>query len=220
MSDQTQTLVRGNQANNIADLLRDEIISGQLPAGSNLRQQHVAQRFAVSRIPVRDALRRLAAEGLVRIEPNKGASVTTLSPSDLTEIYEMRIAAETLAIRKAIPHLTNAQLSKAEKLQDTLERAPIEQFGALNTEFHMALYRPCGRPRLLSHITTLGHAADRYLRIGAGSLGHAEQSHIEHRHLLRACSERNEIAAVGCLTQHIELAAKMLIDRFSSPGAA
>ncbi|MEO1250069.1 MAG: GntR family transcriptional regulator [Pseudomonadota bacterium] len=208
-------MTRGDQAAEIAQALRTDIISGRLAAGTALRQEQLASRFDVSRIPVREALNRLAAEGLVQLKPNRGATVAPLSVDDLTEIYEMRIAAETLALRTALPHLTNAQLEIASGLQDELEKAPISQFGALNTQFHMALYRPCARPRLLSHIKTLGHAADRYLRIGAGSLGHAAQSHREHRELLSASAERDEEAALTCLNWHIKRAADMLIDRLS-----
>lgn len=208
-------MTRGDQAREIAETLRSDIISGRLAAGTPLRQEQLASRFAVSRIPVRDALKRLAAEGLVQLKPNRGAAVAPLSVDDLTEVYEMRIAAETLALRTAIPQLTNAQLEIASGLQDDLEKAPISQFGTLNTEFHMALYRPCARPRLLSHITTLGHAADRYLRIGAGSLGHAAQSHREHRELLAACAKRDEGAALTCLHGHIKRAADMLIEHLA-----
>lgn len=208
-------MTRGDQAKEIAESLQADIISGRLPGGTPLRQQQLAARFDVSRIPVRDALRRLAAEGLVLLRPNRGATVAPLSVDDLTEIYEMRIAAETLALKSALPHITNAQLDIATGLQNELENAPISKFGALNTEFHMALYRPCSRPRLLSHITTLGHAADRYLRIGAGSLGHAAQSHREHRQLLATCAERDEEAALTCLSTHISQAADMLIARLS-----
>lgn len=194
---------RGDQAVEIVDALRADIISGALPAGSELRQQQLAARFGVSRMPVREALRCLEAEGLVVLAPNKGATVAPLSIADLREVYEMRIAAETLALRLALPELSNAQIERAAAIQSTMESAPVADFGTLNAGFHTALYQPCSRPRLLSHIGVLSNAADRYLRVTVASLDYAEKSHREHHRLLEACLRRDEADAVSCLTGHI-----------------
>lgn len=201
---------RGDQALEIVQALRNDIISGALPASSVLRQQPLAKRFGVSRMPVREALHHLEAEGLISFTPNKGAVVTSLSVRDLQEIYEMRIAAETLALRLALPELSNAQIDRAADIQDRMEDAPLADFGRLNAAFHRTLYLPCSRPRLLSHIEVLSNAADRYLRITIGNLDYAAKSHSEHRALLQACRQRNEAAAVACLTAHIEDAGKAL----------
>ena len=201
---------RGDQAAEIAAALRRDIVCGALPAERVLRQEHLAERFGVSRMPVRDALRRLADEGFVSLQPNRGAVVAPLGLADLREIYEMRVAAETLALRLALPEISNAQLDRAEAIQDRLEQAPVAEFGALNNEFHKTLYSPCGRPRLLSHIEVLGHAADRYLRITVSSLDYAGKSHREHRALLPACMRRDERKATQILTKHIEEAGEAL----------
>lgn len=205
-----RSLRRGDQAGDIAEALRAEIVSGALPAGSDLRQEHLAERFGVSRMPVRDALRRLADEGFASLQPNKGAVVAPLGPDDLREITEMRVAAETLALRLALPELSNAQIDRAAEIHARLEVAPVAEFGALNNEFHRLLYAPCARPRLLSHIEVLGHAADRYLRITVSSLDYAGKSHREHRALLQACRRRDEAKAIACLTKHIEEAGDAL----------
>lgn len=209
----TRSESRGHQARLVADALRDDIISGRLAGGSVVRQQHLAERFGVSRIPVREALRRLAAEGLVDMAPNKGATVAPLSLADFCEIYEMRAASEVLALRTALPHLTDAQIDIAEGLQEQMEAAPVDQFGTLNAAFHQTLYEPCGRPRLLAHIAMLANAADRYLRVGAGSLGYAGRSHREHRALLAACRNRNAEAAMGILSRHIEEASAFMVQQ-------
>jgi len=203
---------RGLQPLEIARALRDEIISGALPQGSELRQQQLAERFRVSRMPVREALHRLEAEGLILFNPNKSAKVAPLSAADLQEIYEMRIAAETLALRRALPELSNAQIDRAAGIQERLEAAPVSEFGALNDAFHRTLYRPCGMPRLLAHIEVLSSAADRYLRVIVASLDYAPKSHWEHHELLESCRKRDETATLSCLTRHIEEAGQALVE--------
>ena len=202
----------GRQLSRIAAALRHDIVTGVMPPGGKVPQERIAERFAVSRIPVRDALRQLEGEGLVTFIPNRGARVAPLGADDLREICEMRVALETLALRCALPELSNAQLDQAAALQDALESAPVEEFGVLNTAFHEALYAPARRPRLLAQIEMLGRAADRFLRMTVASLDYAQTSHDEHRELLSTCRSRDEAAAVSCLTRHIEVAGDALLD--------
>lgn len=203
---------RGEEAVRIAAILRDEIIRGVHGQGTKLLQDGLAERFCVSRIPVRDALRQLESEGLAVTRPNSGARVAPASVEDLREINEMRVATETLALRTAMPHLSNAQIDRAASVQTELEAAPLRRFGELNNLFHLTLYEPCRRPRLLAHIKTLGYAADRYLQMTVSRLGYAPVSHSEHYELLDACKQRNTSAALDCLTRHIERAGKALGD--------
>ncbi|TQV82303.1 GntR family transcriptional regulator [Denitrobaculum tricleocarpae] len=203
----------GEQATEVLEVLREDIVSGRLQAGSVLRQQLLAERFGVSRMPIREALYRLEAEGFISFTPNKGAMVAPVSAADLQEIYEMRVAAETLALRLALPELTNAQIGRAEDLQEKMESAPVADFGRLNAAFHTTLYQPCARPRLLAHIENLSNAADRYLRMTVSTLDYAKVSHGEHRALLDACWRRDEMAAIESLTRHIEDAGRKLHER-------
>ncbi len=209
-SKQSKTGPRGDQASAIAQALRREIIAGSLEPDRKLGQEQLARRFGVSRMPVREALRLLATDGLVTLDPNKGARVTPIGLADLREIYEMRIAAETLALKIAIPELSNAQIDRAEVLQMELESASFAEFGTLNSRFHRALYEPCGRPRLLAHIDSLSSAADRYLCTAIAQIDYAGQSHREHRALLSFCRQRDEDGALTCLTEHIERGGRTL----------
>ena len=190
--------------------MREAILSGRLQAGAALRQEHIAKRFSASRMPVRDALRSLASEGFVIDTPNKGAVVAPFDAGELLEIYEMRVAAETLALRLAIPELTDTQIAQAEALQAQAEGAPSEEFGKLNKAFHDTLYQPCARPRLLAHIASLNDLADRYLRVTVSRLDYAGRSHREHRALLAACRKRNRARAGEILADHIEQAGAAL----------
>lgn len=211
-------LPRGQQAAEIAEVLRREIIAGTLTQDRDFRQERLADRFGVSRMPVREALRILEASGLVVFAPNKGATLVPLSAADLIDISEMRVAAETLALRRALPELSNAQIERAAAIQAELEGAALSAFGDLNERFHKTLYAPCGRPRLLAHIESLGHAADRYLRLTVASLDYAPTSHGEHHALLEACRKRDEDRAVACLSQHIMAAGEALAAHMAEQG--
>lgn len=210
----------GEQALEILEALRVDIISGELTAGSLLRQQLLAERFGVSRMPIREALYRLEAEGFITFTPNKGAVVAPVSAEDLREIYEMRVAAETLALRLAVPELTNTQIDRAEDLQTEMEKASLTEFGTLNAAFHRILLLPCARPRLLAHIENLENAADRYLRVTVATLDYAGKSHSEHRALLEACRRRDQDAAVNCLRQHIEEGGETLYRHLTQSASA
>lgn len=200
----------------IAEQLRGEIVSGALPPEQALRQEELAERFGVSRMPVREAIKALAALGLVVLEDNRRAKVAPISRADFLEIYDMRVAVETLAITSAIPHLTNLQIESAAALQSKIETAPAEEFGPLNTRFHMTLYAPSARPRLLSLIETLCAAADRYMFMCKADAALHAKSNTEHHELLAACTARNETAAADCLRRHIGDARDIFVQQFES----
>ena len=187
----------------IFDALHGEIVSGLLAPDTPLGQEHLASRFGVSRMPVREAIWQLEALGFVTIEPNRRARVAPASRADFVEIFDMRLVAECLAIRRAIPELSNARLDRAEGIQKQIEGASGERFGALNGAFHMMLYRAAAQPRLLAHVAMLGNAADRYRSMTRAAPSFREKSDREHYELLTACRRRDTEAAVDCLTRHI-----------------
>jgi DNA-binding GntR family transcriptional regulator len=145
----------------IADALRDAIVSGTLAPGAPLRQDAIARHFSVSAIPVREALRQLESEGWVNVEMNKGATVAPLSADEAREIYEIRSALESLALGLAIPHHTPETLARARALCDAAEGEPDRSlYVTRNEAFHMSLYEPSGRPRLIEMIAALHRRGD------------------------------------------------------------
>ena len=200
----------GKQTAILVEKLREEIISGIRHPNSPLRQDKLAEDYAVSRMPVREALRILAAEGLVETIPNKGARVAPVTPSEIREIYEMRIATETLALRFAIPELSNRQIEAAQNVGRDIQANDLQAYGQLNKQFHEILYAPCAMPRLLSHISELSDASDRYLRLTVRELDYAKHSNDEHDQLIEACFERDVDKAVAILTKHIRGAGEAL----------
>src|SRR5437764_15354506 len=100
----------------VADKLREEIIRGTIPEGAQLRQDAIAMQYHVSRIPVREALRQLDAEGLITIVPNRGAIVPALSPTDIEELFTIRALLEPEILKLSIPRLTQSDLAEAEAI--------------------------------------------------------------------------------------------------------
>jgi DNA-binding GntR family transcriptional regulator len=191
------------QVDEIVETLRSEIISGTLEPNETLGQEHLAKRFNVSRMPIREAIQRLQFLGFVSVEQNKRARVAPVSLGDFLDIYDMRIAAETLALRSAIPELTNSLIEKAENYQHKIEEAPVTEFGALNMGLHLTLYGACNRPRLLAHIDALGNAADRYHCMSSIGPEYHAKSNAEHYAILDACKARDATAAHNALEKHI-----------------
>ena len=105
------TTLTSTKADDIAGLLEDEIVSGAIPPGTVLRQEQLSERFDVSRTPVREALRRLAALGLVSFEPNRGVRVRSISPFELREAFLVRAELEALATEVATPKMTPDDLA-------------------------------------------------------------------------------------------------------------
>lgn len=188
----------------IADALRKAIVAGIFQEGQSLRQDEIASKFGVSRIPVREALRQLEAEGLVTLHPHRGATVSTLSAAEVQEICEICIALETTAIELAIPQMTTSNLQKAKAILEATEKEiETSRWVELNWEFHATLYAPANRPRLLAMIKTLHVNIDRYIRLQFADVKYRERSHQEHYQLLQACMQQDTKAAVELLKQHI-----------------
>jgi DNA-binding GntR family transcriptional regulator len=207
-------------ADDIADRLREEILSGRLPGGAVIRQDELAAQYAVSRMPARDALRRLESEALLLIHPTRGAVVAPFDPEAVSEIYALRTLLETEALRLSCPRLTKGDLAEAEAAFARLgaERDPA-RIGALNSRFHLALYTACGNRRLLDLIARQHAAAERYVRRLLTGLDHQAQSQAEHRAILDACKAGDGEAAVAILRRHLEDGGRMLLAAFREGGA-
>jgi len=196
----------------IAGALRSAILQGEYKSGQPLPQDEVAARFGVSKIPMREALLQLRAEGLVTFYPNRGAVVSELSAEEVDEIYAMRIALETLALRRAIPHITKADFVRLEGLITIMddERAALP-WSELNWEFHAALYAPCRMPRLLDEIRALHTNVQRYVVVYLTTTDYHAEAQRQHRVILKACQRGNADAAAEQLAKHLgQAAAKMV----------
>lgn len=201
-----------NTAERIADHLRAAILQGELKSKQPLRQDELAAQLGVSKIPVREALYQLKAEGLVTFIPNRGAAVSELSPAEVDEIYTMRLALETVALRRAIPRLTIAELRQAEDILTVIDQEPnVARWGELNWEYHATLYHPAGLPRLLEWVRTLHVNVARYLVIYLSGMDYQAVSQQEHRAILAACRQGDVEAATAHLEKHLRSASEQLM---------
>jgi len=213
---QTRPLKQADQVAEIVNEIRAKILSGEMGPDTQLKQESIAALHGVSRMPVREALKQLEHLGFVTVNEKRRTFVAPRSIMDLKEIYDMRIAAEVLAIKSALPHLTNAQIDKAASIQAEIERLTPEDFGPLNVRFHTTLYAPASRPRLMAHIQMLGHAADRYSFMQSVEQSFRDKSNDEHHELLEACYQRDEDRAVKCMATHLGDARDTFARMFSS----
>ncbi len=202
---------KGDRTEHLVGMLRNAIICGDLRPGQSLRQEELAKTYHSSRMPVREALRTLSAEGLVQLIPNRGGIVAPIDADELQENVEMREVAERLALRLAMPHLSNACIDEAVAIQDEIDTADIKEFGTLNKTFHEKLYSPCNRPRLIAHIAGLHDIAERYMHYTILQLDYTTTSSTEHRALLDACYRRDINSAEAILSQHILEAGRVLV---------
>lgn len=200
-------------AEQVANVLREAIASGSLKAGTTLRQDELADQFGFSRMPIRDALRQLEAEGIVSIHPTKGAHVAWMDCAEIAEIYAVRELLECEALRLSVPVLPGTKLEEAEQVLDQIDaERNAGRWGALNRAFHLSLYDACGNSRLLDLIEAHHNAADRYVRILLSNLDYRTRSQSEHRDLLAACRRRDEKKAVSALRQHLRVGSDTLVN--------
>lgn len=210
LGDMTE-VVRSNRATPslVADVLREAIVRGVLREGVQLRQDALATEFGVSRIPIREALRKLEAEGLVTMQPNRGAVVAELSGEEVQEIYEIRILLESAILRLALPQMSTELLRRAEKILDTIDaEEDAVRWIDLNREFHLTLYAPANKPRLLQLINTLRANVDRYVNLYISLLDRRSDAQQEHREILKACRRRDQDDAVRALERHLSRVAE------------
>ena len=202
----------GNTPEYIVSALRHAILQGRYEANQPLRQDQIAEELGVSKVPVREALVQLKAEGLVTFLPNRGAVVTELSATEVDEIYTMRIALETKALERAIPNLQSADLIRARGVLEILEGEPDRvQWSELNWEYHATLYQAAGMPRLLNTIEMLHNNVARYLIIYLDRLSAQDLSQQQHWAIFNASREGDIPAANKHLTHHLRQANERLM---------
>ncbi|MEH8017934.1 GntR family transcriptional regulator [Rheinheimera muenzenbergensis] len=192
----------------VVEAIREKILTGAIKAGEPLRQAALAEELKVSRIPVREALLQLEAEGLVEFEAHKGATATKLSAEQVTELFELRALLECELLRLAIPKLTEAELAQSEQLLQQMSTAyqaadTSGSWSELNSRFHMSLYRAANRPLTYEMVQNLNSNSDRYIRVHLMLAGGVKKAEPEHSSLLQLVRQKKADAACKLLKQHI-----------------
>jgi DNA-binding GntR family transcriptional regulator len=202
-------MTRGPQrtiTEHILTQIRDMIMEGTLPPGSRIDQAELTERFAVSLVPVREALARLQSSGLVRIVPHRGVFVEELSAEELVDIYGMREVLEEYAARLAAEHLATGDVAHLEQLlreqELAADAAEFADFLDLNRTFHFVIYRAAQRPHLLQTITQLWDRSQRYRQLQLHAFpNRAQQSLVESQAIVAAC-RRRERDALGMMVRY------------------
>jgi DNA-binding GntR family transcriptional regulator len=199
-----------------ADELRRRILDGEFPEGFQLKQDALAADFGMSRIPLREALVQLESEGLVRILPHRGAQVSGLSHTEISELFELRALLEPRLLRLSAPRLTTADYAALEQINAEY-RAEIRamnpgRWGELNTKLHLTLMARAEQPRTLAIVTALLQNTDRYTRLQLSLTGRGRtRAEKEHVAMVRLCRAGDVAAACKLLTAHIRHAEAMLV---------
>jgi DNA-binding GntR family transcriptional regulator len=208
---------RVSTPHSIAASIRSGIIDGGLLSESPLKQEELAKFFGVSRIPVREALRQLESEGWITFCNNKGASVRALTIEEAREIYEILAALECTALKLALHHHTPESLLQ---IQHFLDRTKAHRGSGReivnNLKFHLTLYAPAKREKLLRMIQDLRQRGNRYLRLKLSVGDEWKKSEAEHRAILNACVAGNHRRALSLLDSHLLGTGKMLVRYFES----
>lgn len=192
-------------ADAITHELRELILAGTIGVGVQLKQEALARRFGVSRLPIREALKRLEVEGLIRHVARQGSVVAAKSIDDLVETLDIRIALESRALRLAIPQLAEADFNAARNVLRRYEASEVpREWAELNLEFHTVLYRACKRPTLMKMIADTVKGIDVHLRVLLSHSVGRKSSIDEHSEILEACEARDIPRAIALLEAHIE----------------
>lgn len=191
--------------------LKDRILSGELPPGSQVKIQEIADDASASAVPVREAIRMLASEGLMELRPRRSPIIAPLELSEIAEITNIRLAVEPFILKLAIPKHTPDTLKKCRDLilRDK-ESASYYEKVVLNQQFHLALLEPAGERRAIRVICDQYQSVTRFaqmlvIRGGSGFRGHI---HHEHKDILDEVRSGDPDRAAQMLTEHIRSAAQ------------
>lgn len=200
-------------AGSVYEALRSEIATAKLEPGAALKQDHIAARFGVSHVPVREALSRLVAGGLATAKLNKGTSVASLSAAQAVELIELRWLLEGRLIELAVPNLSRADIGRAAELLDQLSKAKeVEDVVRLNEAFHTGLYIKADRPLLLQSVDSARLNLGRYLHLPWRSRMNVDRSEVEHKKLLRLCLAGDASGAKALVTAHVVGTGRLILE--------
>ncbi len=203
--------------------LRQEILNNTHPGGTQLRQDVLANAFGVSRIPVREALIQLDAEGLVQLVPHKGAVVTQLSKAEVNDVFDLRKILESRMFRASIPKLSASDFEQLDSIQKrftvAIAEQNLQQWGTLNKELHTALYSRADLPQTAALVANLLQKSDRYTRVQLSSKNATLRAEEQHSDLIRLAKANSVDAACDLLSQHIETVRLDLLELLATPPA-
>ncbi len=193
--------------------LRDRILSGELAGDARLNPAEIAELLGISRMPVREALRQLDAEGLVIMRPNRAALVRRLTAGEVEDLFEIRTALEVLAVRPAVQALTDESLAELVATMERMDRAranPVEWLSR-HDDFHDAVLALGERRRLRQELVRVRLAIRPYLLMYMKVFDTVEMPGLEHASLIDALASRDVARAENDMREHAANAGAGLI---------
>lgn len=190
----------------IANTLKEEILSGKYPPGVRIRQESIAEQFGASRSPVREALRMLEADGLINLAAHTGAWISHLSLTECEEMYQLRERIEPLLLRLSIPHLTSSVIEELQELITQMESTTdVESFLKLDRQFHLLTYSRAETVLVGEMVNRLWNTTQHYRRAYSQMMAATsfKPAHYEHHLLLAAIINHDADDAERILFGHI-----------------
>lgn len=203
--------------------LRQAIIDGTFRPGDRLHQEDLASEFGVSRIPIREALQRLAAEGLVVLRPQRGAVVRELHPAEIQEIHEIRAALEGMLVKIAVDSVGLVDIARMEALLRVMdgmdgESDDMRVWASYNRDFHFTLYNVALRPHFIKLVDEYYRQTTRYIILYVALTATLEASNAQHHLIFDAVRDRDGDRARQVTERHIISAGVDIIDHFRKGG--
>lgn len=210
-----RAIARQSIPESLRDALRERILNGDFKEGDALIQDAIAEEYAVSRMPVREALRQLEAMGLVAMRTHKGAVVTTIPTEEVEELFELRALLECDVLRRSIPRMTDQDIAESrdilQELEASYEQENMGEWGRLNWAFHRRLYLPSQRVQTLAILQGVNLQTERFIRVQLVVTQGLDAAQKEHRELLHLCTLRDADRATAFLNTHILEAGRSLV---------
>ncbi len=197
------------------EALSSLIITQRLKPGERLIEEQLAKEMGISRTPLRDAINRLAKDGLVIIEPRKGASVKAFKIEDVMEIYDIRMALEGLAARLAVERLEGKDLKRLREKFDSQDARVLVK---ADTELHELIIRSCGNEKLMGILENLNTHIQLFRVAGYGSQVRSEHATADHIKIVEALMQQDGRRAEKLVREHIEKTKREIIDDFQRQG--
>ena len=209
----------GNRTEGVYSAIKEAILTQGLPGNTPLIESHLADEFGVSKTPVREALLRLSKEGLVDLESSRGASVHSLTPAEVRDLFEMRLQLEPFALCSSAPELTRSDLSALEKtLADAdkaMTRPDFPRLARLNIAFHRGLYARASNALLVEWLDSLSDRRRLLSVRGWQRHNRSRDEWREHRGILEAVQDGNIELARGRLVAHIEGFSSLVMEQIA-----
>lgn len=217
----TDEFKRETMVDRVADRLRDDILHGLIPANQRIFVGELARRFAVSHIPIREALRRLEAEGLLKNTPHRGVVTLGIELEDLADLYDLRRTIESEYAARACTQRSDAEIEELRALQSQLEVAETAAdpdaagMWPIHRDFHWAILAPAATAWVQRVFDQTWQSAERYVRLSRSAhLDHIEESVRQHRGLSEACEQRDAAGIRLLIQKHLTTSEERLRDGY------